>query len=75
MHRDLDFTGILDDIKTSLDSLLILFLFGIGVMYIILGTQFRSYFQPLMILITIPLAFTGVVMGLLVTGNPLRGET
>jgi len=68
---DLDFTGILDDIKTSLDSLFILFLFGIGVMYIILGTQFRSYFQPLMILITIPLAFTGVVMGLLVTGNPL----
>jgi len=68
---DLDFTGILDDIKTSLDSLLVLFLFGVGVMYIILGTQFRSYFQPLMILATIPLAFTGVVMGLLVTGNPL----
>ncbi|RKZ46471.1 MAG: AcrB/AcrD/AcrF family protein, partial [Gammaproteobacteria bacterium] len=68
---DLDFTGILDDIKTSLDSLLVLFLFGVGVMYIILGTQFRSYFQPLMILVTIPLAFTGVVMGLLVTGNPL----
>lgn len=68
---DLDFTGILDDIKTSLDSLLVLFLFGVGLMYIILGTQFRSYFQPLMILVTIPLAFTGVVMGLLVTGNPL----
>jgi multidrug efflux pump subunit AcrB len=68
---DLDFTGILDDIKTSLDSLLVLFVFGVGLMYIILGTQFRSYFQPLMILVTIPLAFTGVVMGLLVTGNPL----
>lgn len=68
---DLDFTGVLDDIKTSLDALLFLFLFGIGVMYIILGTQFRSYFQPLMILVTIPLAFTGVVMGLLVTANPL----
>ena len=68
---DLDFTGILDDIKTSLDSLLVLFLFGVGLMYIILGTQFRSYLQPLMILVTIPLAFTGVVMGLLVTGNPL----
>jgi multidrug efflux pump subunit AcrB len=68
---DLDFTGILDDIKTSLDSLFVLFLFGGGLMYIILGTQFRGYFQPLMILVTIPLAFTGVVMGLLVTGNPL----
>jgi len=68
---DLDFTGILDDIKTSLDSLIVLFLFGVGMMYIILGTQFRSYFQPLMILVTIPLAFTGVVLGLLVTANPL----
>ena len=68
---DLDFTGILDDITTSLDSLVVLFLFGVGVMYIILGTQFRSYWQPLMILVTIPLAFTGVVMGLLVTANPL----
>lgn len=68
---DLDFTGILDDIKTSLDSLMVLFLFGVGLMYIILGTQFRSYFQPLMILVSIPLAFTGVVIGLLVTSNPL----
>ena len=68
---DLDFTGILSDIRTSLDSLLILFLFGVGVMYIILGSQFRSYYQPFMILISIPLAFTGVVLGLLVTGNPL----
>ncbi len=68
---DLDFTGVLDDINTSLNALMVLFVFGVGLMYIILGTQFRSYFQPLMILISIPLAFTGVVMGLLVTSNPL----
>jgi multidrug efflux pump subunit AcrB len=68
---DLDFTGILDDIKTSLDALIVLFLFGVGIMYIVLGTQFRSYWQPLMILVSIPLAFTGVVLGLLVTNNPL----
>ncbi len=40
-------------------------------MYLILGTQFRSYWQPLMILATVPLAFTGVVFGLLISGNPL----
>jgi multidrug efflux pump subunit AcrB len=40
-------------------------------MYMILGTQFRSYFQPLMILVTVPMAFTGVVCGLLLTGHPL----
>lgn len=68
---DLDFSGELDDIKESLDAIGLLFLFGVGLMYIILGTQFRSYWQPLTILVTIPLAFTGVVLGLLVTGNPL----
>ncbi len=68
---DLDFSGELDDIQESLDSILILFVFGVGVMYAILGTQFRSYWQPLMILSTVVMAFTGVTYGLLVSGNPL----
>ncbi|MBT7952420.1 MAG: efflux RND transporter permease subunit [Gammaproteobacteria bacterium] len=68
----LDFSGELDDIQESLDAIGILFLLGLGLIYIILGTQFRSYFQPLMIIFgTVPLAFTGVVLGLLITGNPL----
>jgi multidrug efflux pump subunit AcrB len=49
----------------------VLFLFGLGLIYLILAAQFRSYFQPLIILMTVPLAFTGVVLGLLVSGNPL----
>jgi len=68
---DLDFSGELDDIQESLDAIVILFVFGIGVIYAILGTQFRSYWQPLMILSTIIMAFTGVTYGLLVSGNPL----
>ena len=67
----LDFSGELDDIKESLDAMWLLFLLGVGLMYVTLGTQFRSYFQPFMILVTVPLAFTGVVLGLFVTGNPL----
>ncbi|MGR8949926.1 MAG: efflux RND transporter permease subunit [Gammaproteobacteria bacterium] len=68
---DLDFSGELDDIEESLDAIVILFLLGLGLMYIILGTQFRSYWQPAMILLSVPLAFVGVVCGLLVTGDPL----
>ncbi|MEW5756238.1 MAG: efflux RND transporter permease subunit [Pseudomonadota bacterium] len=68
---DLDFTGELDDIQESLDAMALLFLLGIGLIYLILGTQFKSYFQPLMILVTVPLAFAGVVFGLFVTQNPL----
>ncbi len=67
----LDFSGELDDIEEALGAIGKLMLFGILLMYLILGTQFRSYFQPLLILVTVPMAFTGVVIGLLVTGNPL----
>ncbi|WP_372831485.1 efflux RND transporter permease subunit [Pontibacterium sp.] len=68
---DLDMTGELDDIQESIDSIGVLFLFGLGLMYLILGTQFSSYWQPLMILVTVPMAFTGVLIGLLITQNPL----
>lgn len=67
----LDFSGELDDIQESLDSMARLFALGVGLIYLILATQFRSYFQPLLVLVTVPLAFTGVVLGLLVSGNPM----
>ncbi|MBC8210491.1 MAG: efflux RND transporter permease subunit [Gammaproteobacteria bacterium] len=68
---DLDFSGILDDINEALDSIVVLFIFGVGLMYLILGTQFKSYFQPLMILSTVLMAFTGVVLGILITQQAL----
>ncbi|MFT5164200.1 MAG: multidrug efflux pump subunit AcrB, partial [Alteromonadaceae bacterium] len=67
----LDFSGELDDIQESMDSIGVLFLFGIGLMYVILSTQFQSYFQPMMILVSIPLAFVGVTLGLIVSNSPL----
>jgi multidrug efflux pump subunit AcrB len=44
---------------------------GMGLIYLILAAQFKSYFQPLMILVTVPLAFTGVAYGLALSNNPL----
>ena len=68
---DLDFTGELDDIQESLDSMIILFALGIGLIYLILAAQFQSYFQPLLVLGTVLLALGGVVLGLFITGNPI----
>lgn len=67
----LDFSGELDEIQDSLNAMLLLFVLGVGLMYLILGSQFKSYFQPLIILLTIPMAFTGVAFGLWLSGNPL----
>ena len=67
----IDFSGELDDIQESLDAMPGLFLLGVGLIYAILSALFHSYWQPLMILATVPMAFTGVVFGLVVSGNPL----
>ncbi|MCK7592560.1 efflux RND transporter permease subunit [Pseudomarimonas salicorniae] len=68
---DLDFSGELDDINESLAAMGPLFGLGLGLIYLILAAQFRSYFQPLLILVTVPLAFTGVTIGLLISRNPM----
>jgi multidrug efflux pump subunit AcrB len=66
----LDFTGQLEDIDEAISALGGLFLMGIGIIYLILGTQFKSYWQPLIIIfVTLPLALTGVILGLLITRN------
>lgn len=72
---DLDFTGEFDDIQESLDAIAMLFLFGIGLIYIILSTQFKSYVKPFIVLVTLPMAFTGVVFGLAISANPLSVYT
>lgn len=70
-NTDLDFSGELDDINESLNAMMGLFLLGLGLIYLILATQFRSYFQPILIIVTVPMAFTGVIYGLLLTNNPM----
>ena len=67
----LDITGELDDIKESLGAMVILFAMGLGLIFLILGTQFKSYIQPLLILAVVPTAFIGVIFGLFFSGNPL----
>jgi len=65
------YAGEYDDISDSLNSMLNLFLFGIGLIYLILSSVFRSYIKPLLVLFAVPMAFTGVIAGLYVSDNPL----
>ncbi|OUS12967.1 hypothetical protein A9Q89_04495 [Gammaproteobacteria bacterium 53_120_T64] len=68
---NLDFSGEMDDVEESLGAMVALFILGIGLVYLVLGTQFNSYIQPLIVLTVVPLAFIGVVLGLFISGNPL----
>ena len=66
----LDFSGEFQEFKESFTSLGQLFLFGVLLIYVILGAQFRSYIQPVVILFTVPFAFVGAMVGLVISGNP-----
>lgn len=62
--------GEFAELGNLLIQILRVFLIGIFLIYIILGAQFKSYIQPFLILLTIPFAFTGVVLYLFITGTP-----
>jgi len=55
------------DIFTDIGSLFILSLILI---FLILGTQFNSYLQPVVILTTVPFSLIGAMLGLLISRNP-----
>jgi multidrug efflux pump subunit AcrB len=62
--------GEYEKTQESFASLTRSFLVAIAVIYMILGTQFQSFAQPLVIMLTVPFSFIGVVLGLLVMGYP-----
>jgi len=57
--------------QKSLTSMYQSGLLAIGLCYMILATLFRSYTQPLVVLLTIPLAYMGVVWGMSIMGKDL----
>lgn len=71
----LDFSGEFQEFKEAFSSLAQLFLFGVLLIYAILGAQFRSYVQPVIVLFTVPFAFVGASVGLVVSGNPFSITT
>ncbi len=62
--------GEFSEFSTLLLDILRVFLIGIFLIYLILGAQFNSYSQPLLILISIPFAFVGVILYLFFSGTP-----
>ncbi len=58
-----EFTNVFADITS-------LFILSLILIFLILGTQFNSYTQPLIILMTVPFALIGAMLGLIISGNP-----
>ncbi len=65
----LEVGGEFEEFAEAFQDITKLFAIGVILIYLILGTQFRSYIQPLVILATVPFAFIGAMVGLLVAGD------
>jgi HAE1 family hydrophobic/amphiphilic exporter-1 len=59
------------EMKTSLNSLLLAFALAVFLVYIVMASQFESLVQPLLIMMTVPLAMIGVVWVLWLASIPV----
>ena len=68
----IDYKGQSLDYKNAGQSLLFVFLLGIAVVFLVLAAQFESWVHPLVIMLTVPLAVGGALLGLWLTGATLN---
>lgn len=68
----IDYKGQSQDYKSSSEAIVFVFLLGIVVAYLVLAAQFESYIDPLVIMLTVPLAMAGGLIGLYFTGSTLN---
>lgn len=64
----LEMTGEDETINDAMEQLMLMLVLALVFMYLIMVAQFQSLLSPFIIMFTIPLAFTGGFLGLLITG-------
>ena len=63
-----EFDGENEQIMNAIQQLLLMLLLGVVLVYLIMVAQFQSLKSPFIVMFTIPLAFTGGFLALLVSG-------
>jgi multidrug efflux pump len=67
-----DYKGQSQDYKFAGGSIVFIFVLGIVVVFLVLAAQFESWIHPLVIMLTVPLAIAGALLGLYLTGQTLN---
>ena len=67
----LAFTGLAQEERKAADVTWILFSLGVVVIYLLLAGLYESFVDPLIILLTVPIALMGALIGLKLRGLPL----
>ena len=63
--------GSYEDMMESFTDLLLALLVALGLVYFVLAAQFESFLMPVIIMMILPVAFTGALFALPVTGRDL----
>lgn len=67
----LEMAGEDETINEAMGEVVKMFLLAVAFMYLIMVAQFQSLLSPFIIMFTIPLAFTGGLLGLYLTDSPV----
>jgi len=67
----IDYGGSYGEMQDTFMNMMIAIIVAVLLIYMIMAAQFESFTQPLIVMFTVPLAFIGVVTGLMVMGHPL----
>ena len=67
----LAFTGLAQEEQKAARSTWVLFSLGVAVVYLLLAALYESFLDPLIILLTVPIALMGALIGLKLRGLPL----
>ncbi len=65
------FGGEISNVNTMLEQMILLLILGFVLIYLVMVAQFQSLLSPFIIILTVPLAFTGGLLGLLFAGEQL----
>lgn len=68
----IDYKGQSRNFKYSGGSIGFVFILGLIVVFLVLAAQFESFIHPFVIMLTVPLAVAGGLLGLLITGGSLN---
>jgi len=64
-------SGAYSDMMESFEDLLLALVVGLGLVYFVLASQFESFIMPVIVMMILPVAFTGALFALPVTGRDL----
>ena len=68
----IDYKGQSRDFRATGESILFVLVLGALIVYLVLAAQFESWIHPLVIMLTVPLAMAGALLGLYLTGQSLN---